>query len=94
MLLMRYAAILNPVDVQGAAIYATELALWIGIMLCGVAFNLREWLGWRQPSQDEAASEEVDSPASGDSPASSVFQTSAASRLRRRVVQTLPLRRV
>lgn len=31
-------------DVLGAAIYSTELILWIGIMLCGVVFNLRQWL--------------------------------------------------
>jgi hypothetical protein len=36
--------LLSSVDVQAAAIYATELALWVGVMLAGIVFNFREWI--------------------------------------------------
>lgn len=36
--------IVKPVDIEGSAIYAVELALWIGIMWLGVVYNLREWV--------------------------------------------------
>ena len=39
-------------DIFGSAIYGTELALWIGIMMCGVIFNLREWLKSNNRGQD------------------------------------------
>ncbi|KAH7020915.1 PQ loop repeat-domain-containing protein [Microdochium trichocladiopsis] len=32
------------VDVLGIVIYGSELVLWIGVMACGVVFNLRPWL--------------------------------------------------
>ena len=35
---------MKPVDVAGAAIYAVELGLWLGIMILGVVYNLRNWL--------------------------------------------------
>ncbi|KAK7756485.1 hypothetical protein SLS62_001319 [Diatrype stigma] len=33
-----------PLDVLGLVVYGTELALWIGVMVCGVVFNLRPWI--------------------------------------------------
>lgn len=36
--------IVKPVDIEGSAIYAVELALWIGIMWLGIIYNLREWI--------------------------------------------------
>ena len=36
--------IVKPIDRAGVGIYATELLLWIGIMICGVVYNLRVWL--------------------------------------------------
>lgn len=33
-----------PLDILGLVIYGTELALWIGVVICGVVFNLRPWI--------------------------------------------------
>jgi hypothetical protein len=40
-------------DGLGAAIYATELVLWIGIMICGVVFNLRHWYKSKTDFKDD-----------------------------------------
>jgi hypothetical protein len=43
-----FSVIVRPIDVEGSAIYAVELALWIGIMWLGVVYNLREWFKSRR----------------------------------------------
>jgi hypothetical protein len=43
----------SPVDVTAAAIYATELALWIGIMLAGFLFALRDIFHARMGSEQD-----------------------------------------
>lgn len=48
------SVIVKPIDVEGAAIYAVELALWIGIMWLGVIYNLREWVNRRNGSATPA----------------------------------------
>jgi hypothetical protein len=46
-------------DILGIVIYATELALWIGIFTCGAYYNLRPWLKEKHSeSGGSAASEE------------------------------------
>jgi hypothetical protein len=38
------SVIVKPIDVEGTAIYAVELALWIGILSLAAIFRLRAWL--------------------------------------------------
>lgn len=52
---------MHQVDVAGAAIYAVELALWIGGMLLGVAFNLRQWILNRRGTQRASVAIALDS---------------------------------
>ncbi|KAL2807897.1 PQ loop repeat-domain-containing protein [Aspergillus granulosus] len=43
------------VDVLGMVIYGTELVLWIGVFVCGFAFNFLPWIAERsrkEPSQE------------------------------------------
>lgn len=49
------AALHPSFDVLGAVIYGTELALWVGILVCGVVFNLWQWL--KRPERREEAAE-------------------------------------
>lgn len=51
------AALHPSFDVLGAVIYGTELALWVGILICGVVFNLWQWLN-RPERREEAAEPE------------------------------------
>jgi hypothetical protein len=44
-------AVAKPFDLEGAVIYAVELVLWIGIITCGIAYNLRAWLSGRADSE-------------------------------------------
>jgi hypothetical protein len=46
--------IISPVDAEGTAIYAVELVLWLGIMLLGLIYNLRDWIQNRKSSQASA----------------------------------------
>ena len=88
--------IVKPIDVEGAAIYAVELGLWIGIMLLGVVFNLRTWLktrknGKKAEETEAGASPGVDSGSIvSSSRSTSVFHTVG---LRRRAAEMLKLRR-
>lgn len=59
--MLRSAVIVKPVDIEGTAIYAVELGLWIGIMALGVIFNLRQWLKRGTPaSQSNEADDHPD----------------------------------
>lgn len=49
----------SPVDATAAAIYATELALWIGIMLAGVIFALRDTIQARDEPQQPQSEAQV-----------------------------------
>ncbi|KAK7530503.1 PQ loop repeat-domain-containing protein [Phyllosticta citricarpa] len=42
----------SELDVVGIVAYALEFVLWMGVCACGVAFNLRPWLG-RKRREDE-----------------------------------------
>lgn len=72
-------------DILGIVIYATELALWIGIFACGAYYNLRPWLKERngESSRTTASEGATAADASGvalhDLPSStSVFRTTSA----------------
>jgi hypothetical protein len=49
-------------DVLGMVIYGTELVLWIGVFICGFAFNFLPWITERskkepvEPTQDRQIS--------------------------------------
>lgn len=47
-----FAVIIYSVDIAGAMIYSVKLALWMGLMIDGVAYNLRQWLGYRKTLED------------------------------------------
>jgi small basic protein len=81
-------------DVFGIVIYATELALWLGIFACGGYYNLRPWMLARSSARNFAQTEhEVNTPQRHDpegpvpgaialhqlSSSTSVFRTSSAS---------------
>lgn len=94
-------AVVQPLDVEGASIYAVELVLWIGIAILGVIFNLRTWLRARQQISTESAAAEVveqgqaeavetASLSSDASTSTSVFQTVG---LRRRALNAIKMRR-
>lgn len=102
----RSAVLARPADVEGAAIYAVELVLWIGIIVAGIVYNMRAWVEKKrsddtvegiQAHVDEQ--EEETPPTSGvmsnlqrtSSSASSVFRTVG---LRQRAIEMLHLRRM
>ncbi|KAL2864849.1 PQ-loop repeat-containing protein [Aspergillus lucknowensis] len=65
------------IDVLGMVIYGTELALWIGVFICGLVFNFLPWITERARKEPEAGEREV---ALHEMPSStSVFRTASGS---------------
>lgn len=93
------AVIVKPVDVEGAAIYAVELVLWIGIMWLGIVYNLREWIKGKGKAATtvngqgdagpETVADEVEM-VTGDSP---LARTSSSGSSSSSVFQTVGLRK-
>lgn len=85
------------VNAEAAAIYATELALWIGLMVMGLLWNspLFNWIK-KEPGRSEQAdgdnlgADETEAPSPGEAASQSdaesmtVFRTSAAASLLQR----------
>lgn len=66
-------------DVLGAVIYGTELVLWIGIMGCGIRYNLAGWLRGRKRERAEEGGLELPGlDRAAESSAVSVFSTSGS----------------
>ncbi|KAJ5081833.1 hypothetical protein NUU61_010097 [Penicillium alfredii] len=72
----------SSIDILGIVIYGTELALWLGIFLCGGVFNLLPWLRRRSKRREEALQEPVTLHPMPSS--TSVFRTASGSVVERR----------
>ncbi|KAL4737861.1 hypothetical protein BDV11DRAFT_206423 [Aspergillus similis] len=76
-------------DILGMVIYGTELALWIGVCLCGLVFNFLPWVAERERSRKTAERREPCGPEPGSlslrqMPSStSVFRTASTEAVRR-----------
>jgi len=86
-------AVERPVDDAGIAIYAVELGLWIGIMLCGVVYNLRSWLLARQTGEDVQDGPQDEDEVDASSTSSSVFHTAQPRSRTKEVLVRMRLRR-
>ncbi|KAI9369829.1 PQ loop repeat-domain-containing protein [Aspergillus egyptiacus] len=83
----------SKIDILGMVIYGTELVLWIGVFVCGFAFNFLPWLRERSTKEADLAGPPGQTESEGDEdlrlqqmPSStSVFRTASGSDVVRRV---------
>ncbi|THC90051.1 hypothetical protein EYZ11_010495 [Aspergillus tanneri] len=65
------------IDILGMVIYGTELALWIGVFVCGAIFNFLPWVVQRSKNPEPSQQQQM---SLHDMPSStSVFRTASGS---------------